>query len=320
VHLHSDSRAWFIDISFAAIFFPVGSAHPMDQVLRFVLLYIEKRDFKNVFLVSKLWFNESWKNLFFSPLTYVQIFNYESHQPPPTWHIAARLLHNRYFDMKRTAAEHFKTSCFFGHVGICRYLLEFSSSLDPSHDDQWAIRFASTNGQTQVVELLLAQPAVDPTAHSCFALHGAAANGHTAVASLLLQDGRIDPASRGNYAIQLACLNGHYDTVCCLLQDPRVDPSDYNNHCIRQAARNGHLQVVRRLVQDPRVDASAQQCYALRYAAAGGHLGLVKELISLGVDPTAGANWAVGYAHLNGHAHVVQELLKLPGVTPRGYN
>jgi len=63
---------------------------------------------------------------------------------------------------------------------------------------------------------------VDPTAYHNEAIRWAASNGHTEIVRLLLSDKRVDPTANHNQAIQLAACNGHTETVCLLLSDKRV--------------------------------------------------------------------------------------------------
>jgi hypothetical protein len=97
---------------------------------------------------------------------------------------------------------------------------------------------------------------VDPSADDNYAVRWAAWYGHLAVVDRLLQDKRVDPSARDNSAVRLAAQNGHLAVVERLLQDQRVDPSASNNYAVRLAAQNGHLAVVDRLLEDDRVDAA----------------------------------------------------------------
>ena len=74
---------------------------------------------------------------------------------------------------------------------------------------------------------------VDPSANNNDAIRCASWNGHVEVVKLLLNDPRADPSANNNYAICLASRGGHVDVVELLLDDPRIDPSDDNNRAIR---------------------------------------------------------------------------------------
>ena len=72
---------------------------------------------------------------------------------------------------------------------------------------------------------------MDPSADDNDAIRVASHNGHIAVVDRLLQDGagRVDPSAVNNSAICWANYNGHIAVVDRLWQDGRVDPSAINN-------------------------------------------------------------------------------------------
>jgi hypothetical protein len=150
--------------------------------------------------------------------------------------------------------------------------------VDPSADDNYAIRLAAANGQLGVVNRLLEDARVDPSASDNYALIQAAKNGYLDVVNRLLVHPNVDPSARDNEAIIWAAENGHLDVVNRLL-DHGVDPSASDNYAILFAATNGQLGVVNRLLEDARVDPSADNNYAIRLAARHGHLAVVSSLI-----------------------------------------
>ena len=113
------------------------------------------------------------------------------------------------------------------------------------------------DGNVQLVDLLLEFDLVDPSADDNYAIREASRIGHIAVVERLLQDGRVDPSTNDNLAIRWASQYGHIAVVDRLLQEDkstnRVDPSAVNNYAIMWASRNGHIAVVDRLLQDGRV-------------------------------------------------------------------
>ena len=66
--------------------------------------------------------------------------------------------------------------------------------VDPSADEQYAIRWASGNGHLPVVERLFQDPRVDPSAEKQSAIRSASQNGHVEVIRFLLHDPRVDPS------------------------------------------------------------------------------------------------------------------------------
>ena len=103
---------------------------------------------------------------------------------------------------------------------------------------------------------------MDPSANDNYAIRLASLNGHLAVVDRLLKDPRVDPSANDNYAIRLSSYYGHHLVVDRLLQDPRVDPSAADNEAIRAA--NSNL-VVDRLLKDPRVDPNARERHQFRF-------------------------------------------------------
>ncbi len=135
-------------------------------------------------------------------------------------------------------------------------LLLADPRVDPSTQDNEAIRWASKKGHLDVVQLLLADPRVDPSVQDNYAIQWASECGHDAIVRLLLADPRVDPSARDNFAICVASGQGHDAVVQLLLGDPRVDPSARDNCAIHGASYRGHDAVVRLLLKDPRVDPS----------------------------------------------------------------
>src|SRR3989304_2972515 len=65
-----------------------------------------------------------------------------------------------------------------------------------------------------------------------------AEKGDSEIVELLLADPRVDPSAVNNWTIRFASENGHDKVVELLLADPRVDPSADNNFAIRIASEN----------------------------------------------------------------------------------
>jgi len=182
------------------------------------------------------------------------------------------------------------------------------TDIDPTAEDNFAIRFASRYGHTEVVKVLNA--CVDPSAENNSAICLASMHGHANVVKVLLADARVDPSASDNFAICEASMRGHLDVVKVLLADARVDPSADHNSAIRLASENGHTDVVKVLLADPRVDPSAATINA---ATKNRHLDVVKMLLAdARVDPSP----ALCLASMHGHANTVKMLLAHPRVDP----
>jgi hypothetical protein len=78
-------------------------------------------------------------------------------------------------------------------------------------------------GHLAVVERLLQDKRVDPSANNNDAVRMAAASGHLAIVERLLQDKRVDPSADGNFAVRMSAWNGRLAVVDRLLEDDRVD-------------------------------------------------------------------------------------------------
>jgi len=88
---------------------------------------------------------------------------------------------------------------------------------------------------------------VDPTADDNYAIRVASERGHVEVLKILLSDKRVDPTAGDNRAILWASENGHVEVVKILLSDKRVDPTAGDNRAILWASENGHVEVVKLL-------------------------------------------------------------------------
>jgi hypothetical protein len=142
-----------------------------------------------------------------------------------------------------------------GRVEIAIRLASIQGHFEVNNNN--AIRWASHDGNVEVVKRLLNDPRVDPSDRYHEAIRCASINGHVEVVKLLLNDPRVDPSADNNAAIRLASNDGHVEVVKVLLNDPRVDPSDRDNEAVRWASKKGHVVVVKLLLNDPRVDPSA---------------------------------------------------------------
>jgi ankyrin repeat protein len=147
----------------------------------------------------------------------------------------------------------FIKECRNGNLTEVKRLLK-DPRVDPSTDDNYAIRHTSVYGHIEIVSLLLKDPRADPSAYDNLSIRWASYEGHTEIVRLLLKDPRVDPSTGGNYAIRFASGEGHLEIVRLLLKDPRVDPSADDNYAIRFASGEGHLEIFELLLKDSRID------------------------------------------------------------------
>ncbi|GAH45508.1 unnamed protein product, partial [marine sediment metagenome] len=118
------------------------------------------------------------------------------------------------------------------------------------------IRIALESGNLKAAIELLKEKRVDPSADDNCAIRWASKNGYVEVVKELLKDKRVDPSVYDNWAIRVASERGHLEVVKVLLKDERVDPSVNNNWAIKMASEYGHAEVVKVLLKDERVDSS----------------------------------------------------------------
>ena len=77
----------------------------------------------------------------------------------------------------------------------------------------------------EVQELL--KLGVDPSEDNNIAIKRASNDGHLEVVKLLLKDPRVDPSAQDNCAIRWASDDEHLEVVELLLKDPRVQVKSY---------------------------------------------------------------------------------------------
>ncbi|KNC80055.1 hypothetical protein SARC_07564 [Sphaeroforma arctica JP610] len=114
-------------------------------------------------------------------------------------------------DAVRMSAEH-------GRSDIVE-ILSKDSRVKPASLQNYAIRMACANGHVNVVEFLL-RLSKEPIEGRALAI--ALKEGETELVELLLAHADIDPSDRNNSALRLAAKSGHHDVVHLLLTDRRV--------------------------------------------------------------------------------------------------
>ena len=130
-------------------------------------------------------------------------------------------------------------ACKTGNIELVKQLLR-KPNLDPSRDENAALRVASKKGHTDVIELLLRDPRFDPSARDNEAIRVASAEGHIDAVQILMSDKRVNPAAHQNEALRRATNASNYVLVDLLLGDDRVDP----NIPLRSAIFNGDINMV----------------------------------------------------------------------------
>ena len=201
-----------------------------------------------------------------------------------------------------------------GNIENIKYMIE--NGIDPSSDDNNAIKQACCDGQLHVVNLLLSYEKVDPTTESNTAFRLAVRNDHYRIVEILISK-NVNPADENNYAIKYASKQGYYQLVDILLLDSRVCPDIDNNYPIRKSSKFGHTQIVQSLLKNKWINPGANKNYSIRWAANNGHLLIVKLLVDdIRVDASSVNNESIKLASMGRHTKIVKKLISVNIVDP----
>lgn len=156
--------------------------------------------------------------------------------------------------------------------------MDRQSGIDPSINDNSAIRWACRNGKVAAARVLLNGGRVDPSSQNNAAILFASRYGHTEIVSLLMEyvppAGNVSPSIGGNNnALNDAISNGYTDVVKILIADPGVretikTQSDYILSPLNMACRYGKLDIVKLLVESGLVECSQ---HPVDWAISCGH-------------------------------------------------
>jgi hypothetical protein len=91
--------------------------------------------------------------------------------------------------------------------------------IDPSKNNNWALRTSISNGSLETVKIILKDERVDPSLYYNFCFQKAVNAGHIEIVKFLLEDKRVDPSDDNNIALQLAQGKEMREL---LMKDPRV--------------------------------------------------------------------------------------------------
>ena len=116
--------------------------------------------------------------------------------------------------------------------------------LDNGINPNIVMRWASRNGNIEVVKFLVRQPGVDPGSQDNYAIKKASYYGDLEVVKFLVKQPGVDPSAQNNYAIKKASSGGHLEVVKILVKQPGVNPG-FCNDAIRIASLYGNLKVVK---------------------------------------------------------------------------
>jgi len=110
----------------------------------------------------------------------------------------------------------------------------------------------------EIVKLLLNDTRVNPSDQDNEALRNASARGHFEIVKLLISNPKLTFSDISSDAIVQASKNGHLEIVKLLLNDPRVNPTYQNNAAVRYANTFKFTDIVNLLLTDTRVSSHTQ--------------------------------------------------------------
>ncbi|KAJ3108133.1 hypothetical protein HDU97_002045 [Phlyctochytrium planicorne] len=204
-------------------------------------------------------------------------------------------------------------SALLDHLGAFSHP---TTSLNPIL--QHLLRHAVRAGSIRVVRFLLYTGRVDPTYDDDLAVREASERGFAGIVLVLLRFShpnlpKVDPQSRSNYCMRMASQNGHNDVVKVLLDTGRVQPC-----ALHWPASRGHAEIVRMFVETGRIDPNheiGRDGSALVEAAEHGFSEVVDILLSYGLADGAALNAALITAAVRGHVEICKMIVVTKKIT-----
>ncbi|KAJ3327148.1 hypothetical protein HDU76_012314 [Blyttiomyces sp. JEL0837] len=141
----------------------------------------------------------------------------------------------------------------FGHVDLAKTLLSMEQVKEHpglSTAATFSLIWSSYDGFTDAVDMLLNIDGVDPTADNNHALRWSCQHGYTDITRLLLQDqqSKVDPTVDNNFPIRIAAGSGYLDIVKMLVGIDTVDASSCGYFAVLEAWKRGFVDVVKVLI------------------------------------------------------------------------
>ncbi len=123
----------------------------------------------------------------------------------------------------------FCVACSSGNLNLVKKYIK-EGTISPNIDDNYAIKWCSFHGYTEIVKYLLTLD-INPAEEDNWAFRNASIKGHIDVVKLLLKDPRVNPADKNNYGFVWTCGTGNTEMVKLLLDDTRIDPIVHDYYC-----------------------------------------------------------------------------------------
>lgn len=175
-------------------------------------------------------------------------------------------------------------------------------------------------GQTEMVQRLLADERINPARNSNFPIIMAASNGHAETVKVLLADGRANPVKKNKEsrsAVTEAVTYEQLEVIRVLLEDPRISKTNVYNLAIKK----NKINVIKFMLENSYVAPNANHSMAFRLAAAEGDIETVKALLALPeINPDAYGHEAFRNAAANNHVSVIDLLLNNERINPQTWD
>lgn len=153
-------------------------------------------------------------------------------------------------------------ACLYGHIDVVKRLADVADAgaAALAADDQLAFRCAAEAGRLPIVQWFLSERRVDLRA-PCdgstvgnVAFCSACMYGYLEVMDALLAEPAVDIAAKSQRALRHACARGPATAVKRLLQDPRVKPSALKNAALAKAMEHERNEIIDLLMGHERFD------------------------------------------------------------------
>lgn len=148
---------------------------------------------------------------------------------------------------------------YVSKIGSIKLLEKFlkEGKDDPSHQNNWAIRAASSAGQCDIVRLLIKDSRVDPSDNNNESLKLAIQNKDTETVRVLLNDVRVLNLIKGNDELLLANEYNATEIFKIFLKHEKTDVSKDDNFIFIDSIKKQRFKHIEMLSDDLRVDLSS---------------------------------------------------------------
>ncbi|ORY48069.1 ankyrin [Rhizoclosmatium globosum] len=134
-----------------------------------------------------------------------------------------------------------------------------TGKVDPSFNNNNAIRVCCNHGHLSLLERLLQDPRTDPSVLNNSPVRLAAQNGYLEIVQFLAKDPRVTLSDSDSSALALACEHGQEEVVEFLLQEGSSDPTAFDNANLIDSVRFGNWNIVELLIEDGRVNIESHE-------------------------------------------------------------